>query len=146
MSNPEVESDSFLICFDGYCLLCNSWVDFLIKRDRKNVFTFTSLQSNGGRNVLLNHGYSEHTSEHTLEALDSIVVFKADQVSIKSDAVIEILVALGGIYKISKLLKLIPSSLRNLVYDTVAKRRYRWFGRRDICRIPSPEESHKFLE
>lgn len=142
MSNPEVESDSFLICFDGHCLLCNSWVDFLIKRDRKNVFTFTSLQSNGGRNALLRHGYSECT----LEALESIVVLKADQVSIRSDAVIEILVALGGIYKISKLLILIPSSLRNLVYDTVAKRRYRWFGRRDICRIPSPEESHKFLE
>ena len=142
MSNPEVESDSFLICFDGHCLLCNSWVDFLIKRDRKNVFTFTSLQSNGGRNALLRHGYSERT----LEALESIVVLKADQVYIRSDAVIEILVALGGIYKISKLLILIPSSLRNLVYDTVAKRRYRWFGRRDICRIPSPEESHKFLE
>ena len=142
MSNPEAESDSFLICFDGHCLLCNSWVDFLIKRDRKNVFTFTSLQSHGGRNVLLKHGYNERK----LEALDSIVVLKADQVSIKSDAVIEILVALGGIYKILKLLKLIPSSLRNLIYDTVAKRRYRWFGRRDICRIPSPEESHKFLE
>jgi len=142
MSNPEVESDSFLICFDGHCLLCNSWVDFLIKRDRKNVFTFTSLQSNGGRNALLKHGYSENK----LEAIDSIVVLKADQISIRSDAAIEILVALGGIYKISKLLKLIPPSLRNLVYDTVAKRRYRWFGRRDICRIPSPEESHKFLE
>ena len=142
MSNPEVESDSFLICFDGHCLLCNSWVDFLIKRDRKNVFTFTSLQSNGGRNALLKHGYSESKLEDT----DSIVVLKADQISIRSDAVIEILVALGGIYKISKLLKLIPPSLRNLVYDTVAKRRYRWFGKRDICRIPSPEESHKFLE
>ena len=142
MSNPEVESDSFLICFDGHCLLCNSWVDFLIKRDRKNVFTFTSIQSNGGRNALLKHGYSESKLEDT----DSIVVLKADQISIRSDAVIEILVALGGIYKISKLLKLIPPSLRNLVYDTVAKRRYRWFGKRDICRIPSPEESHKFLE
>ena len=142
MSNPEVESDSFLICFDGHCLLCNSWVDFLIKRDRKNVFTFTSLQSNGGRNALLKHGYSKNK----LEAIDSIVVLKADQISIRSDAAIEILVALGGIYKISKLLKLIPPSLRNLVYDTVAKRRYRWFGRRDICRIPSTEESHKFLE
>ena len=142
MSNPEVESDSFLICFDGYCLLCNSWVDFLIKRDRENVFTFTSLQSNGGRNILLRHGYSERT----LEALGSIVVLKADQVSIRSEAVIEILVALGGIYKLARFLKLIPSSFRNLVYNTVAKRRYRWFGRRDICRIPSPEESHKFLE
>ena len=142
MSNPEVESDSFLICFDGHCLLCNSWVDFLIKRDRKNVFTFTSIQSNGGRNALLKHGYSESKLEDT----DSIVVLKADQISIRSDAVIEILVALGGIYKISKLLKLIPPSLRNLVYDTVAKRRYRWFGRRDICRIPSTEESQKFLE
>ena len=142
MSNPEVESDSFLICFDGHCLLCNLWVDFLIKRDRKNVFTFTSIQSNGGRNALLKHGYSKNK----LEAIDSIVVLKADQISIRSDAAIEILVALGGIYKISKLLKLIPPSLRNLVYDTVAKRRYRWFGKRDICRIPSPEESHKFLE
>ena len=142
MITPEVAFDSFLICFDGHCILCNSWVDFLIKRDRKDVFTFTSLQSNGGRNVLLSHGYSESK----LEALDSIVAINAGQVSMRSDAVIEILVALGGIYKISKLLKLIPPSLRNLVYDTVAKRRYRWFGRRDICRIPSTEESHKFLE
>ena len=142
MKNPKAESDSFLICFDGYCLLCNAWVDFLIKRDRKNIFTFTSLQSNAGRNVLLRKGYSECK----LKALDSIVVVNAGKVSTRSDAVIEILVALGGIYKISKLLKLIPSSLRNLVYDTVAKRRYLWFGKRDICRIPSPEESHKFLE
>ena len=142
MSNPEVESDSFLICFDGHCLLCNSWVDFLIKRDRKDVFTFTSLQSNGGRNVLLSHGYSESN----LESLDSIVALNAGQVSMRSDAVIEILVALGGIYKLARFLKLIPSSFRNLVYNTVAKRRYRWFGRRDICRIPSTEESQKFLE
>ena len=119
MSNPEVESDSFLICFDGHCLLCNLWVDFLIKRDRKNVFTFTSLQSNGGKNALLKHGYSENK----LETIDSIVVLKADQISIRSDAAIEILVALGGIYKISKLLKLIPPSHLNLVYDTVTKRR-----------------------
>tara|TARA_B100000586_G_scaffold105878_2_gene75916 strand:- start:638 stop:1066 length:429 start_codon:yes stop_codon:yes gene_type:complete len=142
MSTPEVAFDSFLICFDGHCNLCNSWVDFLIKRDRKDVFTFTSLQSNGGRNVLLSHGYSESN----LESLDSIVALNAGQVSMRSDAVIEILVALGGIYKLARFLKLIPSSFRNLVYNTVAKRRYRWFGRRDICRIPSTEESQKFLE
>jgi len=142
MSTPEVAFDSFLICFDGHCNLCNSWVDFLIKRDRKDVFTFTSLQSNGGRNVLLSHGYSESN----LESLDSIVALSAGQVSMRSDAVIEILVALGGIYKLARFLKLIPSSFRNLVYNTVAKRRYRWFGRRDICRIPSTEESQKFLE
>ncbi len=142
MKNPKAESGSFLICFDGYCLLCNAWVDFLIKRDRKNIFTFTSLQSNAGRNVLLRKGYSE--SE--LKALDSIVVVNAGKVSTRSDAVIEILVALGGLFKMARLLKLIPSSVRNLAYDTMAKKRYVWLGRRDTCRMPSPEESHKFLD
>jgi len=142
VNNPKVESDSFLVCFDGYCLLCNAWVDFLVKRDRNNVFAFASLQSNRGRNILLRNGYSECE----LEALDSIVALNSGQVFTRSDAVIEILVALGGVYKIARLLKSIPSSFRNLVYDTIAKKRYVWLGRRDTCRIPSPEESHKFLE
>jgi predicted DCC family thiol-disulfide oxidoreductase YuxK len=142
VNKPKAESDSFLICFDGYCLLCNAWVDFLIKRDRNNIFTFTSLQSNAGRNVLLRNGYSECK----LKALDSIVVVNAGKISTRSDAVIEILVALGGLFKMARLLKLIPSSFRNLAYDTIAKKRYIWVGRRDTCRIPLPEELHKFLE
>jgi predicted DCC family thiol-disulfide oxidoreductase YuxK len=73
-------------------------------------------------------------------------VVHSGKIVIKSDAVIKILVALGGMFKAAIILKLIPSYLRNLLYDSIALRRYTWFGIRDTCRIPSSEESGKFLE
>lgn len=140
--NQTLMSDGFLVCFDGHCNLCNGWIDFLIKRDSNDVFTFTSLQSVECKNILLSNGHNEAR----IESLDSIIVIHSGQVFSRSDAVIEILIALGGLFKVAILLKLTPSYLRNHVYDVVAKRRYKWFGSRDTCRIPSSTESHKFLE
>ena len=140
--NPKLKSNGLLVCFDGLCNLCSGWIDFLIKRDVNDVFTFTSLQSAECRNVLLGKGYNE--SE--IDSLDSIIAIHSGQVFTRSDAVIEILIALGGLFKVALLLKLTPSYLRNVVYDVIAKRRYRWFGTRDTCRVPSPTEAHKFLE
>ncbi|MDC0034970.1 DCC1-like thiol-disulfide oxidoreductase family protein [Chloroflexi bacterium] len=135
-------SDGLLICFDGHCNLCSGWIDFLIKRDLNDAFTFTSLQSVECRNVLRDNGYSEAG----IESLSSIVAIRSGHVFTRSDAVIEILIALGGLFKTAIILKLAPSYLRNLVYDGIAKRRYRWFGTRDTCRVPSPTEAHKFLD
>ena len=140
--NTKSTSDDLLVCFDGHCNLCNGWIDFLIKRDLNDVFTFTTLQSVECRAVLSNNGYSEER----IESLNSIVAIHSGQVFTRSDAVIEILIALGGLFKMVSLLKLIPSYLRNVVYDAIAKRRYKWFGTRDTCRIPTSTESHKFLE
>ena len=135
-------SDGYLVCFDGHCNLCSGWVDFLIKRDSDDVFTFTSLQSGECKNVLRCNGYDEAR----IESFDSIIVIHSGQVFTRSDAVIEILIALGGLFKVAILLKLTPSYLRNLAYNAIAKRRYKWFGTRDTCRIPTSTESHKFLE
>ena len=141
MNSYQVDN-GLLVCFDGYCNLCSGWINFLIKRDHKDVFTFTSLQSAEFGNILQRSGYKKST----IGSLNSIVVFRSGQVFIRSDAVIEILFALGGLFKVAILLKLIPKYLRNAVYDSIAKRRYRWFGTRDTCRVPSPTEAHKFLE
>ncbi len=140
--NPPQLANRLLVCFDGHCNLCNGWIDFLINRDLNDVFTFTSLQSVECRNILRCSGYSESSTE----TLNSIIVLHSGQAFTRSDAVIEILIALGGLFRIALLLKLIPEYLRNIIYDAIAKRRYRWFGSRDTCRVPSLEEAHKFLE
>ena len=138
----EGEYPPFVICFDGHCLLCNVWVDLLIKLDRKEIFSFTTLQSAVGRDFLLANGCEELDFKST----DTIAVVKMGQMTMKSDAVIEILVALKGPFRAAIIFKLIPLAFRNLIYDWIARHRFQWFGRRDSCRVPSHSDFNKFLK
>ncbi len=127
-----------IILFDGVCNLCNSSVNFVIDRDKKDVFRFAALQSEEGRHVLLNLTV-------TKDYLDSIVLVKNDKLFFKSSAALLIAKELPGLWPLLTVFFIIPRFLRDIIYDFIARNRYRWFGKKVECRIPTPELKSKFL-
>ncbi|MDC0008283.1 DCC1-like thiol-disulfide oxidoreductase family protein [bacterium] len=135
-----MESGKKIILFDGVCNLCNSSVQFVIKRDEKDVFRYAALQSEVGQKLV-----SERNID--LKKVDSIVlVVPGVAYFVKSEAALRIGMELKGYRTISSILNLIPSSLRNIVYDFVARNRYKWYGKKASCMIPTPELKDKFLD
>ncbi|WP_299627311.1 thiol-disulfide oxidoreductase DCC family protein [uncultured Tenacibaculum sp.] len=135
----DFPADKKIIIFDGVCNLCNQSVLKVIKLDKKNAFLFTSLQSEIGKEVL------EHLKIDTSK-IDSIILFDPKgKYYIKSSAALKIMSSFNGFWKLTQIFWLIPKALRNLVYDFIAKNRYKWFGKKDQCMIPTPELTSKFL-
>jgi len=126
------------ILFDGVCNLCSGFVVFTIKRDPHAKFKFASLQSNEGGNLQKEFGIDT-------ENIKTIVLVENDNYYIKSDAVLRIFKHLDGMWFILYYLIFIPRPIRNFVYDLVANNRYRWFGRKDVCMLPTPELKKRFL-
>ncbi|MBS1517428.1 MAG: thiol-disulfide oxidoreductase DCC family protein [Bacteroidetes bacterium] len=127
-----------IVLFDGVCNLCNSSVNFIIDNDKKNIFRFTSLQSEKGAEILQKYDLSGSN-------IDSVILIDGGKAYIKSDAALRIARELGGIYRSLYFFIILPAFLRNSVYDFIAKNRYKWFGKKDSCRIPTPELKNKFL-
>ncbi len=127
-----------IILFDGVCNLCNGAVNFVIKRDPGNVFKFTPLQEKQG--VLL-------LKKHAIDAqeLDSIVLVENKKVYTKSSAALRIARKLSGLWPLFFVLLIIPRFIRDGVYDFIAKNRYKWFGKKEQCMIPTPGFKEKFL-
>ena len=141
-SRPDSEnSDNHIVFFDGYCVMCSKSVGFILSRDHRTTFRFASLQSDFSKNILSIKGYPIAN----IQNLSNIVYLRTNVLKIKSDAVLFILWDLGGIYKISFLVYLLPRVVRDFAYDRIAKLRYRIFGKRDTCRIPTPQEMFRFL-
>ena len=130
--------NSNLILFDGVCNFCNFWVNFIIDHDDKRYFKFASLQSDIAKRTLIE-------KKINISKIDSIILVVNDQVFFKSSAALQIAKKLNGFWKILYIFSVIPSSLRDLIYDFVAKNRYNWFGKRDTCRVPSKAEKELFL-
>lgn len=129
-----------VILFDGVCNLCNSSVNKIIKWDKKNVFLFASLQSKFGKEL------SNHLNIDS-NTVDSIIYYDPNiSYEINSTAILKITNELGGLWKIMSVFILIPTSLRDSLYDYVARNRYNWYGKKDSCMIPTPELKAKFLE
>jgi predicted DCC family thiol-disulfide oxidoreductase YuxK len=126
-----------VIYFDGVCNLCNGWVQWVIKRDKQKRFRFASLQSNVGIQLL---------SEHHSPLPDSIILRYNGKVYVKAAAVLKILTLLGSIYQLVVIGFIVPGFIRNSVYDWVARNRYKWYGKRDKCMIPTPELQSRFLQ
>lgn len=127
-----------IILFDGVCNLCNSSVTFVIKRDKKDVFRFTALQEEPGRNLMSKF-------EIDPAETDSIVLIDGERAYTKSTAALRISRHLGGAYPLLYGFMIVPKFLRNWVYDYIAKNRYKWYGKKDSCMIPTPELRSKFL-
>ncbi|MEJ7609824.1 MAG: thiol-disulfide oxidoreductase DCC family protein [Ferruginibacter sp.] len=127
-----------IILFDGVCNLCNSAVKFVIKHDRKQKFRFASLQSDTGQRLL---------KEHNLPAndLNSFVYVKDDKVYTSSTAALKVSKLLTGPVKLLYGFIIVPPFIRNAVYRFIANNRYRWFGKKDSCMIPTPELRARFL-
>ena len=129
---------NFIVLFDGLCNLCNSSVNFIIKRDNLGKFKFASLQSEIG--IELTNKYYIDTN-----VVDSIVLIKNDKVFIKSDAVLEILKDLLIGWRLFRIGIILPKFMRDWIYDIIAKHRYRIFGKKDECPIPPKDVQDKFL-
>ncbi|MBP4139757.1 thiol-disulfide oxidoreductase DCC family protein [Flavobacterium geliluteum] len=128
-----------IILFDGVCNLCNRAVQFIIKRDKKDVFRFVALQSELGIEICRYIGIDQ-------QKIDSIVLYKpAIAYYYKSTAVLEIANELGGFYGLLAVFKIVPEKVRNYIYDYIAKNRYKWYGKKESCMIPTPELKAKFL-
>tara|TARA_R100000306_G_C4355599_1_gene132534 strand:- start:475 stop:888 length:414 start_codon:yes stop_codon:yes gene_type:complete len=127
-----------IILFDGVCNLCNSSVLFVIKRDKKNRFRFAALQSDAGRRLAKAYGIDTAQT-------DSIILIEGQDCYAKSSAALRIARELSGAWPLLYGFILVPTSLRNWVYDWVAKNRYRWFGKKDSCMIPTASLQSKFL-
>jgi predicted DCC family thiol-disulfide oxidoreductase YuxK len=128
-----------IILFDGVCNLCNGLVQFIIKRDPDAKFHFASLQSPIGQSLLKENNLPT-------DNLYSFIYIKENNCFIKSTAAFNVLKDLGGLWKLLYVFIIIPKFIRDFVYNFIAKRRYRWFGKRDVCMIPTPEMKKRFLE
>lgn len=129
-----------IILFDGICNLCNSAVQFIVKRDTNDVFRFVALQSTLGIEICNYIGVDP-------TKMDSIILYEPGKTYYyKSDAALRIASNLGFLYSLTIVFKIIPESVRNMIYDYIAKNRYRWFGKKEECMIPTKELKDKFLE
>lgn len=136
MNLPENKK---IILFDGVCNLCDNAVQYVIKHDKKDIFRFVPLQSDLGKEIL--NYLKVDTSK-----MDSIILYEPGVAYFyKSDAALEIVKELSSFLKWSIIFKIIPSGLRNPIYDYVARNRYKWYGKKDTCMIPTPELKAKFL-
>ena len=136
------DSPDTIIFFDGYCVVCNKLVDFLLTRDSGGLFSFAALQSSYAEDTLPKHGYPVQT----IQDLDNVVYLKAGKIKIKSDAILSITADLGGAYRLFSLFYVIPRFFRNRIYDEFTRHRYGWFGKNEVCRIPTTKEMYKFLD
>lgn len=127
-----------IILFDGVCNFCNATVNFILKRDKQEIFRFAPQQSEQGRRLLEQHGKAD-------TALKTIVFIDGDEWTEGMEAVIGITRQLKSYAWLSFLLRIIPRKISNALYTFVARNRYRWFGKRDSCRLPAPEEQQRFL-
>lgn len=128
-----------IIFFDGVCNLCNGAVQFIIKRDTKKTFQFASLQSAFAHDQL-----KEHQIDVT--ALQSIVLKSGNTIYTKSTAALRIAKQLSGGWPLLYSFMIIPAFIRDWVYDGIAKNRYRWFGKQDVCMVPTPDLKDRFLD
>jgi len=132
------DTETYILLFDGVCNLCNSIVDFTIKRDPYGKFKFATLQSDNGKTLL---------EKFDLEAddLDSFVLIIGDHYFLKSSAGLQVLRELGGIWRLLYVFIYIPRPIRDSIYDLIAKTRYRIFGKHDTCMVPAADIKQRFL-
>lgn len=136
----ELPYNKKIILFDGVCNLCDATVQQLIRKDRKDIFRFAALQSEVGKEI------AEYIGIDTSK-MDSIILYEPGKAyHIKAEAAIEIAKSIGGIYSLLALFSFLPNWMKNSVYDYVAKNRYKWYGKKENCIIPTPALNAKFLK
>ncbi len=122
-----------LLVFDGYCHLCSGWARFLSRHPATPPFRLVAVQTEEGRSLLCAQG---------IDPLDpsTFLVVDRGRIHRESDAVIHVVSALGGPWRAMDLARVIPRALRDAMYRLLARNRYRWFGRRQVCYLPGSEE------
>ncbi|WP_276392267.1 thiol-disulfide oxidoreductase DCC family protein [Eudoraea chungangensis] len=136
----KIPEDKAVIFFDGVCNLCNDAVLFIIKRDKKNKFLFAPLQGIAGEEFIKSRNID-------LTKIDSIILYEPNLAYYsKSTAALKIGKSFGGFYQILAIFEWLPASLRDAIYDIIARNRYQWFGKKEACMIPTPELQSKFMD
>ena len=135
----NIPENKKLILFDGVCNLCNEAVLNIIKQDKKDIFLFTALQSNTGKNIINELGI--YTSK-----IDSIVLYiPGEDYFIKSEAALKIANEFYGLWKLIQVFRIFTVFFNDFFYDFIARNRYRWFGKKEECMIPTKKLNSKFL-
>lgn len=137
--DARVRDGRAIVVFDGVCALCNGWVDFLIERDARGRYRFAAMQTEAGRALLARHG---------LDPDDPVSFLLLDEqgAHTDTDAIVRVLAGLGGVWRVAAVGRFVPRFIRDPLYRLAARNRYRWFGRRDVCRAPDPTQRHRFIE
>ena len=144
--NSECEEKiALVVLYDGVCGLCDRTIQFLLNIDKNQILKFATLQGETGSTVLKRHFISEKTENY-----DSVIFIRGynsdeETVYFRSGAVMQIFKELGGKWCVLSWLRIIPRFMRDGVYNIIANNRYKWFGKFDQCRLPSPEERARFL-
>lgn len=134
--NDPLAINRSIILFDGYCNFCNSSINFLLKIDRKKVFVFATSQSEAGKIL---------AEKFNLKSIDSVLLITSGKLYSHSSAILEIISLLNYPWKILEITKIAPRFFRDAIYKWIAKNRYKWFGKRATCRIPTAVERERFL-
>lgn len=135
----KLEKNQKLILFDGVCSLCDASVQYVIKHDKNDYFRYTALQSDVGQQILKEYNIDR-------SKMDSILLYTPDKgIAYKSTAALQIASKLGFPRNVLSIFLIVPAFIRNWVYDYIAKNRYKWYGKKEECMIPTPELKSKFL-
>lgn len=127
-----------IVLFDGACNLCNASIQFIIARDRQGRFKFASLQSQSGKTLLSRFQLDP-------QKLYSVILVQHEKVYDRSRAALEIARRLDGLWPLMYVFIIVPPFLRNFIYDWISRNRYRWFGVRQECMMPTPDMKARFL-
>lgn len=130
---------SKIILFDGVCNFCNSSVNFIIDKDKHDVFRFASLQSEFGQKCLKGFNLP-------VDSFSTLILVSDGKYFTRSSAALRIAAELSFPYNLSAVFIAVPPFIRNFFYNIISRNRYKWFGKKEVCRIPSAEERAKFIE
>jgi predicted DCC family thiol-disulfide oxidoreductase YuxK len=137
MNDIKTHSESLpILFFDGACVLCNGFADFILKHDKGGKLRLASIQGTTAATLL---------SDELRTDMQSVILISNGKTYTRSKAVIRILMHMGGVYASASVLLLIPSALSDAVYRLVSRKRYAWFGKRAHCRLPDVSEADRFL-
>jgi predicted DCC family thiol-disulfide oxidoreductase YuxK len=128
-----------ILVFDGVCVLCSHWVDFVLRHDRQRLYQFAAMQTPTGRQLLLKHGIDPDDPK-------SFLLLEQGRSYTDTDALVRVLKSFGGYWSIiSAFVGVVPRFLRDPLYRWIARNRYRLFGKRDVCIVPSAHTADRFL-
>lgn len=127
-----------LVLFDGVCNFCNNSINFIIRHDKRDYFRFAPLQSPTGEKLVAENGLAGHN-------LDSVILSENGKVYTKTSAALRIARRLNGLWPLLFAFIIVPPFIRDIVYNIIAKNRYRWWGKKDACMIPTPDVRKKFI-
>ena len=128
-----------LILFDGVCNLCNAWVRFVVQRDPTGIFRFAAQQSPTGQSII-----EEHL--RGVGQLSSVILIEDHAIYTEFEAILQILTRLGPPWSWMTLLRIVPRRLRDASYRFIVRHRYQWFGRTEVCQVPSADIRSRFLD